>query len=185
MTERKIAVAIHPMKEIYSYEPARDAIQAILDDRKYDLTFAVTGSKERAEKLKRKNTLYVRPQKVIATPDYPTKLGCYIIDPDDLLKPFRNETVTLLSVTLVGGEAPGCHSGALDDLQRWFPSSPLIEFIIEVPFAALFRGTKTYGINEPETVDLNFIENKARSNYTIEGAETKFSNKAVLFRLKK
>jgi hypothetical protein len=184
MPEKSIAIAIHPVDD-YLQKPAQAAIQQILDDPKYDLTIGVQFPLEAARKAGRMNTLYVTPDVTIATPQWTSTNEFPIIDPDQILGLLSNDMPTQLSITLIGGEVPGCHSGALYDLNNWFPTSPLQELTVEAPFNALFAGNSLDGLNNDEPITLEYVRDVCSNEYTIAHAFEEYHPDRVVYRFKK
>jgi len=129
--ETRAVFAIHPIVDVYESQPAKEAMQAVLDDPRYHLAVCVTAHVSESEFWR----LYVRSNKVISSylnnhPDIvKQRIEKYghsysIINPEDLTDLFRHvSNSNTLEIMLMGGEVTkveGCHHEAFLDLIHWF-----------------------------------------------------------------
>ena len=167
-----VALAIHPIREVYYKEPAREAMQAIFDDQRYNLNICVTGFKSKDAHW----GLYVNAPHVVSSylNNHPNialerrkKYGhdYDIINPEDLTALLSKDGASLLEVMLMGGETTpveGCHHAAFNDLIHWFfnlsPDS-LKTLKIVIKFDTLFFSSRLSDSWEFNGVDSKVMDN--------------------------
>ena len=149
----RVAIAIHPLSDVYYGRPAQAAMQQILDDTRLDTSVGVTAPNY----LGKPYSLYVRPKQIICSPPLTTddlrtrsrhnKFGghpYYILEPAVLTSLLEIEnSLHNVEISLMGGEAggqEGCHHLAFTDLIEWFYTYATFihSLYIDIPLTALF-----------------------------------------------